>query len=46
VNVWTPQNVSDEEKKMLEKMQLSENFRPKPEKNEKSFFDKVREMFS
>lgn len=46
VNVWTPQHVSDEEKKVLEKMQQSENFKPKPEKNDKSFFDKVREMFS
>ena len=43
VNVWTPQNVSDEEKKMLEKMQLSENFRPKPEKNEKSERTRTRE---
>ncbi len=46
VNVWTPQHVTDEEKKMLEKMQASENFKPRPEKNDKSFFDKVREMFS
>ena len=46
VNVWTPQHVNSEEKNMLEKMQASENFEPKPEKNEKSFFDKVREMFS
>jgi molecular chaperone DnaJ len=46
VNIWTPQNISSEEKAMLEKMQESENFEPKPEKNEKSFFDKVREMFS
>ncbi|RYG30076.1 MAG: molecular chaperone DnaJ, partial [Chitinophagaceae bacterium] len=46
VNVWTPQIVSAEEKAMLEKMQESSNFQPKPEKNEKSFFDKVREMFS
>ncbi|MEO6404598.1 MAG: molecular chaperone DnaJ [Ferruginibacter sp.] len=46
VNVWTPQHVSNEEKEMLEKMQASTNFEPKPEKNEKSFFDKVREMFS
>lgn len=46
VNVWTPQQVSAEEKSMLEKMQQSANFEPKPEKNEKSFFDKVREMFS
>jgi molecular chaperone DnaJ len=46
VNVWTPQQVSEEEKAMLEKMGQSVNFEPKPEKNEKSFFDKVREMFS
>ena len=46
VNIWTPQHVSHEEKLMLEKMLASENFEPKPEKNEKSFFDKVREMFS
>ena len=34
------------EKEMLEKLQQSENFQPKPEKSDKSFFDKVREMFS
>ncbi len=45
VNIWTPQSVSEEEKTMLEKMGQSKNFEPKPEKNEKSFFDKVREMF-
>ncbi|MFZ9661354.1 MAG: molecular chaperone DnaJ [Chitinophagaceae bacterium] len=45
INVWTPQNVTPEEKTMIEKMQQSPNFEPKPEKNEKSFFDKVREMF-
>jgi molecular chaperone DnaJ len=46
VNVWTPQHVSSDEKTMLEKMQHSANFIPKPDKNDKSFFDKVREMFS
>lgn len=46
VNVWTPQNLSSDEKNMMEKLQDSPNFEPKPEKNEKSFFDKVREMFS
>ena len=45
VNIWTPQHISPEEKTMLEKMSNSQNFEPKPEKNEKSFFDKVREMF-
>ena len=46
VNVWTPQHITDEEKTMLEKMNKSANFEPKPEKNDKSFFEKVREMFS
>ena len=46
VNIWTPQHLSPEEKAALEKMSLSPNFKPQPDKNEKSFFDKVREMFS
>ena len=46
VNVWTPQHVSPEEKSMLDKLNDSPNFKPQPEKSDKSFFDKVREMFS
>jgi molecular chaperone DnaJ len=46
VNIWTPQHVSSDEKNMLDKMQVSPNFQPKPEKGDKSFFEKVREMFS
>lgn len=46
VNIWTPQHVNAEEKAMLDKMQESVNFQPKPEKGDKSFFDKVREMFA
>jgi molecular chaperone DnaJ len=46
VNVWTPSHLSAEERAMLEKLNHSENFRPAPDKNEKSFFDKMREMFS
>lgn len=46
VNVWTPQQLSAEEKAALEKLKSSTNFQPKPEKTDKNFFDKVREMFS
>jgi len=46
VSIWTPQHVSSEEKAILEKLQLSSNFQPKPDKSDKSFFDKVREMFN
>jgi molecular chaperone DnaJ len=45
VSVWTPQNVSGDEKQMLEKMERSDNFQPQPEKTSKTFFDKVKEMF-
>ncbi|MES2649978.1 MAG: molecular chaperone DnaJ [Bacteroidota bacterium] len=45
VNIWTPQHVNSEERDMLEKMMDSENFHPQPEKNGKTFFQKVREMF-
>lgn len=46
INVWTPQHISSEEKAMLEKLSHSPNFKPNPDKAEKSFFDKMREMFS
>jgi molecular chaperone DnaJ len=46
VNVWTPQHINAEEKAMLEKLSHSSNFKPHPDKNEKNFFDKIKEMFS
>lgn len=46
INIWTPQHVSAEEKAVLEKLSRSENFKPAPDKNQKSFFDRMREMFS
>ncbi|MCA6441779.1 MAG: molecular chaperone DnaJ, partial [Chitinophagaceae bacterium] len=46
VNIWTPQNISSEEKAVLEKLSTSNNFKPNPVKGEKSFFDRVKEAFS
>ena len=46
VNVWTPQNVTTEERNLLETMQNSDNFKPKPDKNEKGFWERLRESFS
>ena len=45
INVWTPQNLSKDEKKFFEKFSESKNFKPNPTKNDKSFFDRVKEMF-
>jgi molecular chaperone DnaJ len=46
INVWTPQHLSSEEKTILEKMNSSNNFTPNASKSDKSFFDKIREVFS
>ena len=46
INVWTPKNLSRDEKEILEKLSKSENFKPKPTSNDKSFFDRMREYFS
>ena len=45
INVWTPQNLSKEEKQFFENCNKSDNFTPKPTNKDKSFFDKVKEMF-
>ena len=45
-NVWTPQELNKEQKQFFEKMQQDGNFSPNPQKNDKSFFDKVKDMFS
>ncbi|MEM6722924.1 MAG: molecular chaperone DnaJ [Bacteroidota bacterium] len=46
VNVWTPKELTKEEKKILEQLRASENFKPSPSKSDKGFFDKVRDYFS
>jgi molecular chaperone DnaJ len=45
VNVWTPQHLSSEEKKLMEKLRDAENFKPNPGKNEKGFYEKMKEFF-
>ncbi len=45
VNVWTPKKLNAEEKSTLENLRASENFQPKPGRNEKGFFEKMREFF-
>ncbi len=45
VDIWTPQKLTAEEKAVLEKLRDADNFQPHPGKNDKSFFDKMREYF-
>jgi len=46
VNVWTPKDLSKEEKSILEKLKNSPNFKPSPSSKDKSYFDRMREFFS
>ena len=46
INVWTPQELSKEQRKFFEQMSDDENFTPSPNKTDKSFFEKVKDMFS
>jgi molecular chaperone DnaJ len=46
VNLWTPKSLTKEETTLLEKMRDMENFKPKLEKGDKGFFERMKEYFS
>ncbi|TDY07599.1 molecular chaperone DnaJ [Meridianimaribacter flavus] len=46
VNVWTPKTLNKQQKEFFENMREDEHFAPKPESSDKSFFEKVKDMFS
>ena len=46
LNVWTPQELTSEERSTLESWREAPNFQPSPDPREKGFFDRVRDMFS
>ena len=45
VNIWTPSHLSKEQEAYFEKMRDDDHFSPEPSKNEKSFFERVKDMF-
>jgi molecular chaperone DnaJ len=45
VNVWIPKDVTKEERAILEKLNKSKNFLPNPTKEDRTFFQKVRNLF-
>jgi len=46
INVWTPRKLSKEEKSIVQNFRDSDNFKPSPDKKDKSFFQKMREQFT
>ncbi|MDN5200537.1 molecular chaperone DnaJ [Fulvivirgaceae bacterium BMA10] len=45
VNVWTPKELTKEEREILEGLRNAPNFKPNPAKGERSFFDKMKDFF-
>lgn len=49
VNAWSPQNLTNDEREMLEKLKHSNNFVPGPDaknsREDRSFFDKIKDAF-
>ena len=46
VNVWIPKNLTREEQKTVEQYRNSATFVPKPDADDKGFFDRVKNYFS
>ena len=46
VNVWVPKKVSKKEEELLQQLAQSDNFKPNPTAEEKSFFSKIKDYFN
>ena len=46
INLWTPKELSKEQKVFFEQMKDDDHFTPDPSNSDKSFFEKVKDMFS
>ncbi len=48
IHVWTPQNLSARDRELLEQLRESDAFVPRPddERNQKSFFSRVKDVFT
>jgi molecular chaperone DnaJ len=45
IHVWIPKRLNSEERKILEKLMTSPGFQDGPSESERSFFEKMRDMF-
>jgi molecular chaperone DnaJ len=45
INVWIPKSLSREERKILEKLDESQNFKPNPGSGDRNFFDRMKNYF-
>ena len=43
--VWIPMKLGKEDKEIVESLKKSESFKPNPTKEDKSFFDRLKDLF-
>ncbi len=46
VQVWTPQNLTAEEKAIFEKLKNSPNFKPAPSSEDRDFYNRLKKLFN
>ena len=45
IAVWIPRKLNKDEKAMFESMKQNDSFKPNPSKEDKSFFDRIKDLF-
>jgi molecular chaperone DnaJ len=45
IAVWIPKKLSKDEKAVIESLKNNESFQPNPSKEDKSFFDRLKDLF-
>ena len=45
IAVWIPKKLDREDKEIMESLRNKEAFKPNPTKEDKSFFDKLKDLF-
>jgi molecular chaperone DnaJ len=45
VSIWTPKKLNDDERILMERLRSMPNFQPTPDKEDKGFFDRLKDMF-
>lgn len=45
INVWVPKNLTKDERKIVEKFTESPSFKPDPDRNDRSFFERMKNYF-
>jgi molecular chaperone DnaJ len=43
--VWIPKKLNKDEKEIIESLRNKESFKPNPTKEDKSFFDRLKDLF-